>query len=192
MAEQTGDMLSQARVHYFTALAWDQHGDHHQAADHAYSALRLFRTVNDPVWQANTLNLMGWIQIHLGHYMEAQASCESALVLHRRHRPGPGRDAATLDTLGLVAHHLHDYDRALDYYHQALAQSRDDGDTYIEAGILEHLAETHLTLNHHGQAHDAWKQALKLYQTQYRLTDAERVGLKIAVTTRRPRAGHPT
>ncbi|MBV9445915.1 MAG: tetratricopeptide repeat protein [Streptosporangiaceae bacterium] len=191
LAEQTGDMLSQARVHYFTALAWDQHGDQHQASGHAYRALRLFQTVNDPVWQANTLNLMGWIQMRLGRYTEAQASCESALVLHRRHRPGHGRDASTLDTLGLIAHHLHDYDRALGYYHQALAQSREDGDTYTEADILDHLAETHLTLNHRGQAHDAWKHALKLYQTQYRLTGAERVSLKMAATTRRARTGHP-
>ena len=191
LAEQTGDMPGQARVHYFMALAWDRHGDQQQASDHAYRALRLFRNVNDPVWQANTLNLTGWIQMRMGHYTEAQASCESALVLHRRYRPGHGRDASTLDTLGLVAHHLHDYDRALDYHHQALAQSREDGDTYTEADILDHLAETHLTLDHRGQAHDAWKHALKLYQTQYRLTDAERVSLKMAATTRRSRTGHP-
>jgi DNA-binding SARP family transcriptional activator/Tfp pilus assembly protein PilF len=179
LAEKTGNVEEQARAHYLMAAAWDQDGDHHQALDHAGRALRLFGTVNNAVWQANTLNAMGWYQINLGRYAEAQACCESALALHRLHLPGNGDDAATLDTLGLVAHHLHDHDRALDYYHQALAQCRDDGDTFTEADVLDHLAETYLARHDRARARDAWKHARDLYQAQYRLTDAQRVSRKI-------------
>jgi tetratricopeptide (TPR) repeat protein len=184
LAEKTGDVEEQARAHYLMAAAWDQDGDQRQALDHADRALHLFGATNNAVWQANTLNAMGWYQISLGRYAEAQDCCESALALHRLHLPGNGDDAATLDTLGLVAHHLGDHDRALDYYHQALDQCRDDGDTFTEADVLDHLAETHLALGRRVRAHHAWKHAHDLYQVQYRLTDAQRVSRKIAATVR--------
>jgi DNA-binding SARP family transcriptional activator/tetratricopeptide (TPR) repeat protein len=188
MAEQTGDVTTQARTHYFMAVTWDQRGDQHQALDHADRALRLFRTVDDGVWQANTLNATGWFQIRLGRYTEARTSCEAALALYRRHLPGHGSDSATLDSLGIIAHHLHEYDRALEYFRQALAVSRDEGDSYTEAGVLDHMADTHLALNHLDQAHDSWKRAHDLYQTQHRLSETERVAHKLAATTRDSRS----
>jgi len=183
MAEQAGDILSEGYTHFFSALAWDQRGDQRQALDHADHALRLFRTADHALWQANTLNAMGWLQIRLGRYTQARASCEAALALYRRHLPDHGSNAATLDNLGLIANRLRDHDQALDHYNQALALCRRQGDAFTEADILDHLADAHLALNHHGQARHAWKGAHKLYQAQYRLTDAQRVSQKIASTT---------
>jgi tetratricopeptide (TPR) repeat protein len=148
--------------------------------------------VDNGVWQANTLNATGWFQIRLGRYTEARASCEAALVLYRRHLPDHGSSADTLDSLGLIAYHLHDHDRALDYFHQALALCREEGNTYTEAAIHDHLAETHLALNQPDRAHDNWKRARELYQTQHRLSDAYRIARKLAATTRDSRTSHPT
>jgi tetratricopeptide (TPR) repeat protein len=106
--------------------------------------------------------------------------------------PGHGSDTATLDSLGIIAHHLHDHDRALEHYNQALALCRDEGDTYTEAGLLDHLAETHLALNNPDEALHAWEGAHMLYQSQYRLSDAERISQKIAATTRELGINHPT
>jgi DNA-binding SARP family transcriptional activator/tetratricopeptide (TPR) repeat protein len=192
MAQQTGDTISQGRTHYFTAVALDQSGDQHQALGHADRALSLFRTADEGLWQANTLNATGWFLIRLGRYTEARASCEAALALYRRHMPGHGSDTATLDSLGIIAHHLHDHDRALEHYNQALALCRDEGDTYTEAGLLDHLAETHLALNNPDEALHAWEGAHMLYQSQYRLSDAERISQKIAATTRELGINHPT
>ncbi len=97
-----------------------------------------------------------------GQLTEAQASCEAALALYRQHRSEHG-EPGPLDNLGVIAHCLHGYERAIDYYRRALDLCHDDGGTYTEADILDHLAETYLALNQPQPAHLAWAQAHKFY-----------------------------
>ena len=80
-----------------------------------------------------------------------------------------------MDSLGYLAHHTGHHIQALDYYQQSLILNRDLGDTYFEADTLDHLGQTHAALGHHDQARRTWQQALELYQTQHRTTEADRV-----------------
>jgi DNA-binding SARP family transcriptional activator/tetratricopeptide (TPR) repeat protein len=117
LAEHAGDVTSRGRIHLFLANALEQHGDDVLALEHAHHALRAFEALGDTLWQAKALNVAGWFQARLGRYDQARVTCEAALALLRRHPVDERQnaEAGTLDSLGYIAHHLGEYDRALDY-----------------------------------------------------------------------------
>jgi tetratricopeptide (TPR) repeat protein len=188
LAEHAGDTASQAGIHHSLGGSWERHGDHRRALDHAQQALLIFQSLDNTIGQARALNGVGWLQAWFGDYTAARANCEAALALYRRH-PANGRqfgESATLDSLGYIAYRRGDYDEALDHYHQALAICRAQGHSFLEANVLQHIAETHLARHHFDQALDTWKQALDLYDTQHRLSDAQRAANNIAALERYP------
>jgi tetratricopeptide (TPR) repeat protein len=100
--------------------------------------------------------------------------CQAALVQHRRHRNRTG-EAATLDSLGYIAHLGGHHAVAVDYYRQAAAVFGELGDTYGRADTLRDLGYPLLADGHPGPARAAWREAVALYQTQQRAADADRV-----------------
>jgi tetratricopeptide (TPR) repeat protein len=174
LADNTKDVPGLAHAHYALAEAWGQRGDDHQALEHATSALHLYQTLDQPVWEADMLNSVGWYSARLGEYQQARTRCEAALALSRRHRHIVG-EAATLNSLGYLAQHTGQHDQALDYYQQARTRYHDLSYTYAEADTLDRLAQTHAVVGHHDQARHAWQQALELYQMQHRVDDTQRV-----------------
>ncbi|HZP52882.1 ATP-binding protein [Actinocrinis sp.] len=177
LAEQAGDITSQAQIHHSLGGTWERHGDDDRALEHAHRALLIFQTLDDPYQQARALNGVGWLQIRLGKYGEARANCEAALALLRSLPFNEQRigEANTLDSLGCVAHHLREYDQALDYYDQALTICRAQGHSYLEADILRHIAETRFAQRRLDQARGSWECARELYLAQHRLAAASRV-----------------
>jgi tetratricopeptide (TPR) repeat protein len=117
---------------------------------------------------------VGWYHARLGNYAQARDHCHAALILHRRHRDREAV-AATLDSLGYIAHHAGHHAQALGYYREALDLFRGLGDTYREAEILSCLAQAHGALGECGEARDAWRRALELHESQQRPADAERI-----------------
>lgn len=178
LAELTGDIVSQAEIHHSLGGMWERHGDDRRALEHAQRALVIFQALDGSYYysQARALNAVGWLQTRIGAYAEARANCEAALELLRQYPSGNRQvgESNTLDSLGYIAHRLGEYDRALDYYDQALAICRAQGHTYLEPHVLHGIAETHLAQHNHGQARDAWKQALELFTAQHRLAEARR------------------
>lgn len=199
LAEHARDAASQANIHHSLGGSWERHGDHRRALEHAQQALRIFQSLDNTVGQARALNGVGWLQAWLGDYTAARANCEAALALCRQDA-ADGRqfgEAATLDSLGYIAHRSGDCDQALDFYHQALAICRTQGHSFFEAYVLQHIAETHLARHHFDQALDTWKQAFALYHTQHRLADAQHAANNVAAIeaiphlTRTPTTSHP-
>lgn len=177
LAEQADDVGSLGEIHHSLGGAWERHGDDRRALEHARRALLIFQTLDDTYRQARALNGVGWLQTRLGDYAEARVNCQAALVLLRQ-LPFDDRrfgESHILDSLGSIAHHLREYDQALDYYRQALAICRAHGQRRQEPEILQRLAETQFAQHSIDQAYDTWRRAHELYAAQHRLTDAAHV-----------------
>ncbi|MER6136742.1 tetratricopeptide repeat protein [Streptomyces sp. NPDC001815] len=173
LAQDAHDVTGQIHTHHAFTWLWEVQEDDQRALEHATSALRLCRGLDQPVWEADMLNSVGWFSARLGHHEQARTDCQAALALSRRHHYPQG-EAYALDSLGYLAHHTGDHRKAEDYYQQSLALYRNLGDAYDEAIILDHLGETQAVLGHHDQARHNWQQALELYRTQHRAAEADR------------------
>ncbi len=174
LAEHQPELAQLAHTHYALALAWGWWKDDRQPLEHARCALDLFRALDNPVWEGDALNLMGWLAFRLGEYDTARAHCQEALVLCRDH-DYPVGEAATLDSLGLIDHHTGQHQQAIHHYRQALALFRELDTTAEVADTLDKLGHPHAALGQHDQAREAWQEALELYREQGRDDDAARM-----------------
>jgi tetratricopeptide (TPR) repeat protein len=181
LAKQSGDRHGEARAHHDLTLVW-RRTDDQRALDHATEALRLFRTLGNPVWEAEALNMMGWRQAQLGQYHQARSCCERALLLFRLHSNRQGQ-AFTLDCLGSIAYHCAEHELALSCFRQALELFCDLGARYYEADVLDHLGLAHAALGDEAEARQAWQRALVLNHLQHRTIDAQRIQRHIADLT---------
>ncbi|MFD6067261.1 tetratricopeptide repeat protein [Amycolatopsis lurida] len=168
------DYAEQAHTHQALAVAWEGRGDCRRALEHAQHSLDLYRTLGQPAWEADALNVVGWYAARLGNFDTAGDHCRAALTLHRQHHD-PDCEAETLDSLGFIAHRTGKHRQAVEQYHHALALYRTLGNAYEVADTLERVGHPHAALGQHQQARTVWREALELYREQGRGTDAERV-----------------
>ncbi|WP_433273071.1 BTAD domain-containing putative transcriptional regulator [Actinosynnema sp. CS-041913] len=176
LAEHHHDTVEQAHTHQALALAWGRgpQGDLQQALEHATRALHLFRTIDNPVWQASALNAVGWFAAQVGDYDTARDHCRQALTLYRRH-DYPDGEAATLDSLGYIDHHTGHHHEAIAHYQQALTIYRGIRSTYETAKTLDYLGHPHASLGQYEHVRAVWREALQLYRDQGRHDYADRV-----------------
>ena len=179
LAGHHADPTGQAHTHQELALAWARQGDDRQALEHAIRALDICRNLDEPIWQADAFNAVGWFAARLGEYDTARTHCQAALALYRRNQHAEG-EAATLDSLGYIEQHTDGHRQAIEHYQRALTLRRNIGNTYSFAGTLDSLGHPHVALGQHQQARTAWQQAMELYQEQGRYIDAARVRRQLA------------
>ncbi|MEV5599786.1 tetratricopeptide repeat protein [Streptomyces sp. NPDC052496] len=178
LAERTDDLPSQAHTHRVLAWAWGQQGETRPALDHAIRSLALFQALDDEEWEARGLNQSAWFSAQLGHHEQARAYCEKGLLLHRRHgnRNGEALSLGVHAYLGLCTGR---YAEVLEHGRRALGLLRDIGNTYHEALLLHGIGQAHAALGQHGQAREAWEQALELYRIQHRSGEARSLQLQL-------------
>lgn len=172
LAERAGDDLSRAHVHITTGWAWELAGDDGRALAHCERALPLFAASRADDWEGITLNAIGWYLAKLGRFAEARTRCEDALALFRR-RGSRTAEAATLDSLGYIAHQSGRHLDAVECYRGTLVIYREFGDRYSEADTLNRLGEAYAAAHQPEPARRCWTEALDLYFSQRRLSDAE-------------------
>jgi tetratricopeptide (TPR) repeat protein len=175
LAEKHHDTVQQAHTHQVLAMAWDRHGDRRQALAHATRTCDLYRALDRPVREAETLNQIAWYAARLGEFDTARTHCQAALTLWRRHEPDG--EAFTLDTLGYIAHNTGHHQQAIDYGQQALTllRAQDHISPSAVADTLDRLGHPHVALGEHKQARVVWREALELYRGQDRDADVGRV-----------------
>jgi tetratricopeptide (TPR) repeat protein len=131
------------------------------------------------------LNIVGNFAARLGDFELARRTYEAALSLFRAHHDRPG-EATILDSLGRLASTV-GHTEALGHYQHAVVLRHELGATYAAAETLERLGATYRALDQNSRARTAWRQALRLYLTQRRTDDAERIQQQLALLT----AGDP-
>jgi tetratricopeptide (TPR) repeat protein len=177
LAEQHHDLHQQAITHHMLNWTWEQRGDRQaleHALEHATRALKLRRTLGQPMREAEALNQMGWCLAHLGDFDAARTHCETALAMQRR-APNLAGEAATLDSLGYIANHSGHHQQAIEYYQQALPLLAALGHTIHIAETLDNLGHPHAALGQYERARAVWRKALELYGQQGRDQAADRV-----------------
>jgi tetratricopeptide (TPR) repeat protein len=177
LARKIGDRHGEARTHYDLGRACD---DSAMALGHASGALLLFKELDNPVWEAEALNLVGWHQAMLGNLAPARAACERALVLFSEYGNRQGR-ATTLASLALIARRCEESDQALSFYRDSLALFQELGARYEEADTLDDQGRLYAALGHTAEAERAWRQALGLYVEQNRTEAAEGIRRHLAI-----------
>ncbi|RDI62750.1 ATP-binding protein [Nocardia pseudobrasiliensis] len=170
-AESIGDVSSQAYTHFYFAMACE---DEPRAREHSAHAVRLAKTLDNPMLLAHALNGLGWDTARMGEYEQSRRHCAEALELFRGLRDKHG-EAAALDSLGYIHRHVGEYEQAADCHRQARDLCRELGDVYNEADTLDHLAQACQAIGRTLEAEQAWQQALSLYLDQDRAADVARV-----------------
>jgi tetratricopeptide (TPR) repeat protein len=173
LAERHNIPSAQAHTHRGLALAWGRAGDDRRALEHATRALDVLHHLDQPVWKARALSLMGWFAARIGDYAAARDYCQVALTLS----DGADLDgeAATLDNLGYIAHRAGENLDAVRYHRLALELYRRRGHDYHAADVLDNLGHPYAALSQHDQAEAVWREALELYRQHGRVEDADRV-----------------
>ncbi|MFD4638177.1 BTAD domain-containing putative transcriptional regulator [Lentzea sp. NPDC058436] len=190
LALRHNETTESAHSHQALTTVWERRQDDRRAYDHARQALALYRTLDQPAWEADGLNSVGWFAARLGDFNTARDHCRAALDLHRRHRHPIG-EADTLDSLAFIALRTGDHDQAVDHYRSALALFRSHGNMYEVANTADNLGHAHAALGQHEEAGTIWWTAWELYREQDRDSEAARVRQRLN-DLGAPRGGPPS
>ncbi len=168
------DPATLAQAHRAISLALESDEDLRRSLHHAVAALRLFRGLDMPVWEATQLNAIGEQLAALGHPAAGREFCGRALLLHQQHEHLPGVAAAE-DGLGTVERLAGDVEAARRHYVRAV-------EVYLEIGHKSSAADTLLRLGQalapvpreRDEAGRCLRRALSLFRAQRRAAEADR------------------
>ncbi|WP_148309321.1 ATP-binding protein [Kutzneria albida] len=174
IAEWHCDLNYRAATHHCAAGVLARCGTVQQALGHAMESLRLYRSLSHPVRQAWALAMIGAFNSQLGADEAAESACQDALALFSEHGHRTG-EAATLHHLGRHAQRLGRPRIALHHYERSAELARVLGTTYAQADTLASIGRIRLTLAELGPARSALVEAMRLYRSQHRTAEADRV-----------------
>ncbi|MEP0858847.1 CHAT domain-containing tetratricopeptide repeat protein [Trichocoleus sp. DQ-U1] len=124
-------------------------------------ALSLYREIQDPFGEANTLNNLGIAYYSLGDYAKAIEYYQQSLAIAKgiKDRSSEGN---ALGNLGLAYNLLGDYAKAIDYHQQSLTIAREIKDRQGEGNALGNLGGAYSSLGDYAKAIDYHQQSLAI------------------------------
>lgn len=125
---------------------------------------------------AMATNALGWWTAQYGDPLAGRSLCESAIMLQD---DDPEGRAATLDSLGEIAHRLEEHPDAAAYYEQALQLRQELHNSYEEANTHAALGAVHLAMGEPDRARAALTAAVELYTAQRRLDEADAIRARL-------------
>jgi tetratricopeptide (TPR) repeat protein len=155
------DSIGRAHIHLNLGSVLGRQGRHAEALDHATRALRLYRDAGLTVWQARSLDAVGWLHAQLGDLERALGYSEQALRLHREVGDRHG-EAETWDSLGFAQHRLGHHAEAVGCYRRAIQLYSDLGDRFNQATSTANLGDAHHAAGDPTAARAAWLDALTI------------------------------
>ncbi len=128
-------------------------------------ALALYKSQQDGVGQANTLQALADLESRLGKVDKTRALYEQALALYKSMRDGLGQ-ANTLKALGDLESRLGQIDKARALYEQALALHKSEQAGLGQANTLKALGQLESRLGQTDKARALYEKALELYKSE--------------------------
>ncbi|MFD4676394.1 tetratricopeptide repeat protein [Lentzea sp. NPDC058450] len=158
-ADEIGDAAGRASALLQLGRSHARAGEYHEANEHFWQALELFRRLGDPAGEARTLHALGHNEGRARHYHEALATYGLALALSRR-TGDRGQEAVGLASIGQVQHSLGRHDDAVDCYRQAASIYEELGQRVGQGRILNDLGCALHSRGMLDEAHDHHQRAL--------------------------------
>ncbi|HZQ09368.1 MAG TPA: tetratricopeptide repeat protein [Anaerolineae bacterium] len=163
-AEETGDLVQQARATGGMGAAYVNSGEYERARKYLERSRAFSIQAGREVELANAEGNMALALYYQGEYAQAIQAAQRALEIDER--LGHSTLAArTYPLLGYCYYSLGDLERAEDYYRRAYESSRALGDTWGEANELTSLAELYGERGELERAAATYQQAIPLLQT---------------------------
>jgi DNA-binding SARP family transcriptional activator len=173
MAVLIGDRAAQGHAHLVLARAWSAGGEHSRALAHATSAITVYREIGDSA-EGSAVNQAAMICAELGDFTAGIAYGKTALALEEANHHLIGR-ADALDTLGYLSARAGLHAEAVAHYEQAVVLYHEEGHTSGEADTLVLLGRAHVELGDLDGARRTWGLALRLFESQQRTAEVDRV-----------------
>jgi len=124
-------------------------------------ALALSTELDDRRLMADSLNLLGRVQVNVGRYEQARRHIEHALALARE-LDDRMWIARMLNNLGVIAESRGDYQAAAENYREALTIARETGNRHGEIVVLNNLGEAQVGLGEYQTAEADLRQAIEM------------------------------
>jgi tetratricopeptide (TPR) repeat protein len=142
--------------------------DQRRAGDglhHAQQALVLHRQLGHHTREANTLSFTGCHRAILGDFAVALETCKQALAVSRGNSYLPGQ-AFAWHGLSFVHRLCGEFRAAIECCEQSLSVLREVGPQTVlqRAEILADLGDAHEAVGSHQAAHQAWREALDIFE----------------------------
>ncbi|MBQ1047232.1 tetratricopeptide repeat protein [Micromonospora sp. C51] len=172
-AEKIDDLAGQATANRLLSRAFTRLGEHEDAEHRLRRALDLYRNLNDPTGQAQTLHNYCELCFLVGRLDEALTHAREALRLYRMvgNRSGAAR---TLNAIGWLLATTGEYNQAIESCTAALAEQRRSNDRNGQAATLDSIGFAYDRLGDHARAVDCYQQAIQLFRdTADRYHEAE-------------------
>ena len=144
-----------------SGFSWSYYslGQPQKAIEFSEQQLKLSRTNEDKLGEADALNSLGVIYYNLDEYQKAIDLHKESLKISETigNLSGVGY---SLGNLGLIYLSLDDYQRALDFHSQSLEIARETGEKSLEAFALDNIGDVYHSLDEYQKALGFQQQSL--------------------------------
>jgi tetratricopeptide (TPR) repeat protein len=165
-ATELANQLGQDHHVVVIQLGWvlvsEMREQYEDALNHAQRILDVNETHPNVQHEAIGLVSVARQRTLLGFAVDALPLCEQALALNLQTENREGQ-AVVLTTLGYALRQLHQYQRAIECFRQALTIDREIGSRYWEATMLDQIGDLQSLLDHPGEALSRWREAAAIF-----------------------------
>ncbi|GAA2654844.1 tetratricopeptide repeat protein [Paractinoplanes durhamensis] len=161
LVEEAGDVAGVAECRFILSYLWWLQGDQERALAEAGTALELFGTAGDPIWEGKAALAVGWYYAQRADPATALPFFKRALALQQRVGDWEN-EAVTRDSLGMLHLTVGEHDHAARHFEEGLRLARKTDNPVLEAQILAHLGDLYETVRDSGVAAERWRQAYEI------------------------------
>jgi DNA-binding SARP family transcriptional activator/tetratricopeptide (TPR) repeat protein len=166
LAQECGDRVHQAHLHYVLAGAWEYHSaNYHAEREQCERILELIEPADDPRLYVRALDLIGFCHIQWGNPPQARHWLERAAAVAREYHNVDG-EAHAVGNLGYVALRAGDWTTAIEHFERAIEALRTTGNLRHANFFLVALGDCYRAAGRPEDARRVLTEALDRYRTR--------------------------